>query len=449
MSNCELKKHTTSRTVGYPALICLAAFFYASILPAAGQPEVPGMLIYQDPEDAPAYAVIVDKNSQELFLYETGGESRLLKRMRCSTGENRGPKKDAGDKKTPEGIYFFTDEYRDCDIAPIYGSRAFPIDYPNYIDRMNGCGGNAIWLHGTNKPLKNMDSNGCIVLNNADIDELDAFLELNRTPMLIAAKMTYRDAGQSRELGTRLLAFLNEWRHAMENGAYHDYLRFYASDFMPEMGWWNDWNRARTAMRNMGKTVNVRLTRKALYFHEAVYVAVFDQQLQAGGDVAPAGTRKLFFREQDGGYRIIGDQDRVPSSEKPEPRPSSELLAAAGRLQHLRDDGDDIRRMIDGWMDAWASGDIKQYGDYYAGDFFSRGMDRNAWIEYKDRLSGKYAYIRVKQENLRIGKGDRSRNVSFIQTYESDLFKTRGRKRLILKKEDGKWKIHRETWEKI
>jgi murein L,D-transpeptidase YafK len=157
-------------------IVCIA--FFAMVLSgirsgsAAASPDsgVPGYLVgFQDGADE-EYAVIIEKKSQQLFLYGfQDGEFREILRFPCSTGKIPGRKTLSGDSKTPEGVYFFIKEHLDKDLSPIYGAKAFPIDYPNLMDRRKGRGGNSIWLHGTNKPLKKRDSNGCIVLEDADL----------------------------------------------------------------------------------------------------------------------------------------------------------------------------------------------------------------------------------------------------------------------------------------
>ena len=155
---------------------------------------VPDVLVFLYPEKGNEYAIVVEKDNQRLFLYGLKSAYRKIYDMKCSTGEVHGTKTRAGDKKTPEGVYFFTKEHKKRDLSPIYGSKAFPIDYPNLLDRIAGHGGNAIWMHGTNKPIEARDSNGCIVLENDDIDKLAKYITLNRTPVIIVDKLTYAPA---------------------------------------------------------------------------------------------------------------------------------------------------------------------------------------------------------------------------------------------------------------
>ena len=107
---------------------------------------VPDMLLRLAAEDAPAYALAVDKAAQRLYLYayDARGGFRQAAAMPCSTGKATGKKEVAGDKKTPEGVYFLTAKFPDRDLSARYGIVAYPLDYPNLLDRQAGRNGHSI-----------------------------------------------------------------------------------------------------------------------------------------------------------------------------------------------------------------------------------------------------------------------------------------------------------------
>jgi len=75
--------------------------------------------------------IFVEKELQQLHLYEMkNGEISKRSTFSCSTGEIKGRKQLDGDKKTPDGVYFFQKKYIDKYLAPIYGTGAFTTDYP-------------------------------------------------------------------------------------------------------------------------------------------------------------------------------------------------------------------------------------------------------------------------------------------------------------------------------
>lgn len=105
--------------------------------------------------------------------------------------------------------------------------------------------------------------------------------------------------------------------------------------------------------------------------------------------------------------------------------------------------------MLDAWVKAWSAKDIKAYGRFYARDFRSQGgASRESWLKYKQRINRKYKYIRVRYRKLSVQEGKYRSIATFVQDYRSSHFKTVGSKKLILKKENGQWKIYREIWKK-
>ena len=139
-------------------------------------------------------AILVEKETQTLYVYSRENKKiDVAFSADCSTGEVFGAKKKAGDKKTPEGVYFLIDEYEDRYLTPVYGKKAFPSDYPNFLDLRLGKEGSAIWIHGTDKTLKPMDSNGCIALENDKILSLADYIQLDSTPLIIVEKIQKTD----------------------------------------------------------------------------------------------------------------------------------------------------------------------------------------------------------------------------------------------------------------
>lgn len=439
---------------------------------AVGPARIPDALVYLESEQQPAYAVLVEKRSQKIFLYAFDGTFRLFYQAACSTGEVSGPKMLSGDKRTPEGVYFFTKEHPKRDLSPIYGSRAFPIDYPNLLDRAAGRGGNAIWMHGTNKPLKPMDSNGCIVLRNQDIDKLAPYITLNRTPIIVVDRLSYSSANAMRRIRTSILSFMKKWEQALTSGTYHQYLSGYHPDYLPDISWWNDWNKIRAAAGEKGAGLTVMLKQRAIFGNGPIYTVLFDQVIQLSRTEAYAGTRKLFLLDENGTYRITGDAYQTAPSLPKQWAHASPLVAmgrnlaaeaqktlAAQKIIRSKkketatkalDDKREIVGMIDGWLKAWASMNIKNYGRYYAKDFRSQGgADRHAWLSYKNSLNKKYRFIKITRKDVVIKRSKKHVTVSFVQTYASDQYKAVGVKRLTLKREGKQWKIFRESWKRI
>ena len=137
---CLLSVTGTKVRIFVLAFFCLLLCQGAGLQPAMSAVEsrgdqdlVPACILVW-PEDGADHAILVDKSLQKIFVYSREDLSRPVRTFNCSTGENDGPKDKVNDRRTPEGIYFFTGAYAQKDLAPIYGTKAFPIDYPNPMD---------------------------------------------------------------------------------------------------------------------------------------------------------------------------------------------------------------------------------------------------------------------------------------------------------------------------
>ena len=411
---------------------------------------IPDLVVYSE-EDRPQYVLLVEKATQQLFLFSFYKNSiRKEKQWKCSTGENHGPKLVMGDKKTPEGIYFFTRKYVDSELAPIYGTLAFPLDYPNVLDHEAGKNGSAIWLHGANKVLKNNDSNGCVALENENIDALAPYIELYHTPIVIVHEVAEAPWQAVPRVGKAVGDLVRQWNDALVSGAYHDYLRFYDPRYLPDMGWWKKWRQVRGEVAGELPDLYIDMDSLLVVRYEKNYVALFDMVVSAGGSWVKAGRRKLFLEETADGLKIIGDTFQSPEVKGGAQSPSNRLVAACRDVYDVAVTEKSVRRMLDQWLSAWSRMDMDAYGTFYAEYFVFDGMNKNRWLAHKRKLNRQYDYIRVAMDNLRfVETSPAACVVTFIQKYESDRYSDMGLKTLVLKKEDGQWRIHRESWETL
>ena len=438
-------------------LLCIAFNSYAVPGQDTAIEMIPDVFIPFDTGNTPEYVFVVEKESQHFFVFEFNGTPKKIFQTSCSTGKNIGDKKLSGDKKTPEGIYFFTKIYDDAQLAPIYGIRAFPTDYPNLMDRIAGKTGSAIWLHGTNKNLKPRDSSGCVALRNSDLEKISKYITLNRTPIIITDKLGYEPFESKTDLKQCLIQLVSGWKTALAQGTYHEYLSYYDSEYVPDISWWTEWNKTRAKLQLSKKNLGVESKRTVFFKYKDMVVMLFDLYIRYDDRLVMTGTKKFFLSNKQDQLKIIGEnyQTFPKFNEKIEKIKENPFILASRNLivpeqtGFVDADDTDIETLIDNWLKAWSSKDIKAYGSFYADNFHTQGMNKKSWIRYKDKLNKKYKYIRVSKRNLKIIKDNKRIRVSFYQDYESNLFKASGLKQIELKLERGQWKIYRENWKKI
>jgi murein L,D-transpeptidase YafK/ketosteroid isomerase-like protein len=458
----------------YILCICINTHAEEKDTPEAVPELLPDVFLPFAAPKQPLHVILVEKDSQQFFVYEYKDKPREILRFDCSTGKNTGPKMREGDSRTPEGIYFFIDEHQDSELAPIYGKGAFPTDYPNPTDRMAGKTGSEIWLHGTNRELKDRDSNGCIVLKNEDFETVKSYIRLRRTPIIITdilKKEPFEPDGEDRDILER---FLSGWAGSLENGTYHAYLVHYDPDFLPDIRWWPGWNQNRKDARSKGESYEVSYQNMAVFRHRDLFVGIFDLYLGLGDRKIYTARKILYFKRRSRDFAIIAEKYLNPEDisenkrekftepvllasrklllpEKTVPSASPPVIADTGKTvapsEPLLTEKEitAIEKTVSDWLAAWSSMNIRDYGAYYADDFFSQGMNREKWLAYKERLNQKYRYIRVSGKKIKT-KADRDGVlVSFEQRYESDRFQSRAMKLLRMKQVKGQWKIYRES----
>jgi len=404
---------------------------------------VPGALI-QMPENG--NAIIVEKKSQRLYVYaEKKGLGSPVFQSPCSTGENPGPKTRSGDKKTPEGVYFLKDEFEDRYLTPVYGKKAFPSDYPNFLDLRLGKQGSAIWIHGTDKVLKPMDSNGCVALENKNIISLSDYIHLDATPLIIVEQIDYTSIDTLIQIREKIAGFLDQWANALVSQSYHTYLSFYDQTYLPDISWWETWLRLRDKAGAQHPGVNVVLENVGVYAQGGVVVVLCDMSLSPGaGNKIYLGKRQFFIRQGSTAPLIIGDlfQAKAKAFDSGEPP----LLAASRVLFQDQSTDKLMVKTVQQWMAAWSSKNMDKYAQFYAGDFVCEGMGKAAWVTRKKKLARKYDYILVTGKNFKALPTKDGYVVSFVQYYKSSGFSTQGKKQLKFVRRDGEWKIFRENW---
>ncbi|PQP33380.1 hypothetical protein C6A37_13210, partial [Desulfobacteraceae bacterium SEEP-SAG9] len=68
-------------------------------------------------------------------------------------------------------------------------------------------------------------------------------------PVIIVDKLTYASADSVIKEKKSVLGFLSKWNEALVKGTYHDYLKFYDSEYVPDISWWSDWNKTRKRLK--------------------------------------------------------------------------------------------------------------------------------------------------------------------------------------------------------
>jgi len=356
-----------------------------------------GPILYHQANSEPINLILVEKATQQLHLYRYDGRYQQIKSYTCGTGEKRGNKKRENDEKTPEGIYFNVKAYRDSKVT-IFGDRAFGLNYPDAFDVLDGNKGSGIFIHGSNKTVTPFSTNGCVVLNNRDLAELDKRIQFKNTPVIIGDHLPYRFTSASRSVSELIPLF----KKAMIPKSYAHL-----------------------------KTDFHSLT--VLGFKERV-VAMGEVRIEEAGKIQ--GLSRLYLGRPDKNLLVLLKR------EWNEKKPATAIAKAAPRPS--KQDKPPIASLVESWRKAWEGKQLNTYIAHYHPAFKSSGKNLAAWKRYKDRLNKQYRKISVEVSDLKVKVNSQKAYAYFKQRYRGDSLDSSRYKRLEFRKKGTSWKIYRE-----
>ena len=106
-----------------------------------------------------------------------------------------------------------------------------------------------------------------------------------------------------------------------------------------------------------------------------------------------------------------------------------------------------LRGALEDWATAWSNQNVQGYLNAYSDNFEpAGGQSLAAWArERRERVSAP-AWIKVGLNNIDVTPlADGEVRATFDQHYRSNTYEDRERKRVTLKREDGGWRIIRES----
>jgi len=105
-----------------------------------------------------------------------------------------------------------------------------------------------------------------------------------------------------------------------------------------------------------------------------------------------------------------------------------------------------VRSTINSWAASWSAQDVSAYLSHYADSFKPAKGSAKHWRAQRHARLKKPKYIRVVLENIKLVKiAEKSASVELTQTYESNTYRDKSRKRFDLILANGQWKINREV----
>ena len=270
---------------------------------------VPRYLLQMQPDQK--HAIVIDTQKARLYLYQNdNGRPRFVADYYVSHGKLGSDKRSEGDKKTPTGVYHVTDSLPAKKLGDLYGTGAFPINYPNEWDRRQGRKGHGIWLHGTpsdtfSRPPKASD--GCVVLSNTDLDALSKNLQIGLTPVIISNSVEWLSFDDWQSERSALNKKIEEWRADWESRDVERYLKHYSPKFQSKEANFEQFASQKRKV-NAGKSwVKVKLSNLSMFRNpgaEELVVTTFEQDYQSNNLNNQMKKRQYWIRE-DRQWKIV------------------------------------------------------------------------------------------------------------------------------------------------
>ncbi len=268
--------------------------------------------------------ILVDKKNNLLNVahYEPDDSFKIIKTYHCTTGKVKGDKEVEGDQKTPEGVYQFSLKLFPPQLKAKFGMMAFYVNYPNEYDQIAGRSGSDIMLHATDTPerlKKDFDSEGCMVLHNDDIKDIEKYIQVRLTPVMIFDELTPEYQGgvhSNQKEAEKLHRFFEAWIKDWESKDIDRYMSHYHTDFAsPIKGKTVDreyWKNYKKALVNKYSAIKVNASDPYFFRHPKYTMMMFTQDYEStlkGGSkgLVSRGTKILYIAEENGVPKIISE----------------------------------------------------------------------------------------------------------------------------------------------
>lgn len=293
-----------------PRKLCPALLAAALLGTPAAATLRPSALLSVPSNGAPKTVILVEKDTQTLYLYEClHGNCTLAREMPCTTGKVPGDKQYEGDLRTPEGIYWF-ERYIPGDALPaLYGAGALTMDYPNQFDRLSGKTGGGIWLHGVESDDRvqiERDTRGCVAVRNDHFKELLAVTRLHETPILVAKDIELDEAAELEREADELRALLADWKDAWESKDLPRYARHYEPRFRSGAVRLSEWIDQKVSLADRYRGIRIGIDDVTILRDGSRAWASFRQEYASDGH-RDVGRKTLALLHGTDGWKIVDE----------------------------------------------------------------------------------------------------------------------------------------------
>jgi len=266
------------------------------------------------PESTPT-VFVAETSSSAFHRFDRAGLGVVKVRQDyMSIGQGGIGKESSGDRRTPLGIYFVTEQLDTTRLHDKYGVTAFVLDYPNAWDRRLGRTGDGIWVHGVDPrggARPPLDTDGCIALPNARLLALEQSFKANVTPVLIATELAWAEPATVAELRAALENAVMRWADDLEQGDMYAWLDSY-DDAFQHWGMnkeeWSAFSLEAVGRRPITGVSVSDLLLLADPAEKGLYLSRFRLEIGEGESRKVISRRRMVWRRgESGAFRIVAE----------------------------------------------------------------------------------------------------------------------------------------------
>lgn len=255
--------------------------------------------------------LVVDSRASRLYVFRPQGSIwKLASDHYVTIGQKGFDKKVEGDFRTPLGTYFLTRRIDDAQLDDYYGRAAWPMDYPNEWDLLQGRTGSGIWVHGTPKNTYSRPpraSSGCVVLTNPELENLERTFQAMSTPILVSDTMQWASSAELDQRRDALVDALGRWKKDWISNDMDKYLSHYSAEFRSSKGGLVEWERDKRRIA-LGKTwIKLELSDVSILGvpGETDLVQMDLLQDYASNNLAGKSRKRIYWKLEEGQWRIV------------------------------------------------------------------------------------------------------------------------------------------------
>ena len=196
-------------------------------------------------------------------------------------------------------------------MPELYGSGAYPINYPNAWDKRNKKTGYGIWVHGVPRDVYSrppLTSEGCIVTSNHTLRKLGKYISIGETPVVLVENVKWIKRNKWHQNKNDAIKIISGWGETWESLDPHAFISKHSINFSSEKH--NFEQRVAHILRIIkNKTfIKVKIENLNLFYYPKTGGLIYSdfRQYYESNNFKTSSKKQLFWKkEKDGEWRIL------------------------------------------------------------------------------------------------------------------------------------------------